>query len=90
MYNKLLKTSGSPVFFLQDILYRDKDLPEGAIAYLLNIDEQYRTTLHMVLCKYHNVFPGALPTRAPPNRKLGDVHEILLIEGAEPIWKSMY
>ena len=44
----------------------------------------------MVLCKYHDVFPGMLPTRAPPNQKLGDIHEIPLEEGAKPIWKSMY
>ena len=46
--------------------------------------------LRTVLCKYCDIFPGALPTQAPPDRKLGDVHEIPLIEGAEPIWKSMY
>ena len=46
--------------------------------------------LRMVLCKYRNVFPGALPTQAPPNQKLGDVHEIPLVEGAEAIQKSMY
>ena len=58
--------------------------------HLLNIDEQYRTTLHTVLCKYCDVFPGALHTQAPPNWKLGDMHKIPLIEGAEPIQKSMY
>ena len=60
------------------------------IPHLLNIDEKYRILLHMVLCKYHKVFPGALPAQAPLNRKLGDVHEITLVEGAEPIQKSMY
>ena len=44
----------------------------------------------MALYKYHDVFPGTLPTCAIPNQKLGDVHEILLEKGAEPIWKSMY
>ena len=39
MYDKYLKTSGSPVLFLQDILYGDKDLLEGAILHLLNINE---------------------------------------------------
>ena len=67
-----------------------EDLLEGAIPHLLNVDEKYRTLLCMVLCKYRDVFPGTLPTRAPPNQKLGDIHEIPLEEGAEPIWKSMY
>ena len=44
----------------------------------------------MVVCKYHDIFPGALPTRAQPNWKLGDVHEIPLVKGAKPIWESMY
>ena len=30
-YVKKLRTSGSPVPFLKEVLYEDKDLPEGAI-----------------------------------------------------------
>ena len=45
---------------------------------------------YIALYKYKDVFPGMLPTRAPPNWKLGDIHEIPLIEGAKPIQKSMY
>ena len=26
----------------------------------------------------------------PPNQKLGDIHEIPLVEGAEPVKKSIY
>ena len=90
IYDKQLKTSGSPILFLKDILYGDKDLLEGAIPHLLNVDEKYRMLLHMVLCKYCDVFPDTLPTQATPNWKLGDIHEIPLEEGTEPIWKSMY
>ena len=43
-YNKQLKTSRSPILFLLDILYRDKNLPEGAIPNLLNVDEKYITS----------------------------------------------
>ena len=32
-YINLLKTSGSPVLFLQDILYGEKDLPEGVVPH---------------------------------------------------------
>ena len=44
----------------------------------------------MVVCKYWDVFPGTLSTRAPPNWKVGDVHEIPLVEGPEPVRKSIY
>ena len=60
------------------------------IPHLLNVDENYRALLHMVLHKYRVVFPSTLPICAPPNRKLGDVHEILLVEDAKPVRKSMY
>ena len=89
-YNKQLKTSRSPILFLYDILCGDKDLPEGAIPHLLNVDEKYRTLLGMVLCQYCNIFPGILPTQALFNQKLGDVHKIPLEEGVEPIQKSIY
>ena len=71
-------------------MYGDKDLPEGAILHLLNIDEKYRISLYILLCKYNDLFPGTLPIQAPANQKLGDIHEIPLEEGAKPIWKSMY
>ena len=41
-----------------------------------------------VLYKYWDVFPGMLPTCAPPNQKLGNIHEIPLVEGAELVKKS--
>ena len=78
------------MLFLQDILYGEKDLPEGAILHLLNVDERNRASFHSTLCKYRDVFPGTLPTQAPPNQNLGDIYKISLIEGAEPIQKSMY
>ena len=32
------------------VLYGDKNLPEGAIQYILNVEERYLVSLHMVLC----------------------------------------
>ena len=78
------------MLFLYDILYGEKDLPEGAIPHLPNVDEKNRASLHTILCKYRDVFPWMLPTRATPNRTLIDVYEIPLEEGAEPVQKSMY
>ena len=42
----------------------------------------------MILCKNCNVSLSMLPTWAPPNWKLGDIHEIPLVEGFEPVKKS--
>ena len=78
------------VLFLKDVLYGDTNLPERVIPHLLNVEGNYRALLHIVLCKNCNVFPGMLPTWAPPNHKVGDVHKIPLVEGAVPIKKSIY
>ena len=40
-----------------------------------------------VLLKYCDIFLSTLPTWALPNLKLGDIYEILLVEGAAPIRK---
>ena len=40
-YDGQLKMSGSPVLFLQDILYREKDLPEGAVPHLLGVTQEH-------------------------------------------------
>ena len=71
-------------------MYRDKHLPERAIPHLLNVDEKNRASLHTILAKDWDVFPGTLPIRAPPNWKLGDVYKIPLEEVAKPVQKSMY
>ena len=60
------------------------------ILHLLNVDEKSRASLCMVICKYCDVFLGILLTCEPPNWKLGDIHEILLVEGAKPVGKSIY
>ena len=80
----------APCYFSKIFLYVNKDLLEVAIPHLLNVDEKNRALLCMVFCKYQDVFPGILPTQAPPNQNLGDIHDIPLVEGAKPIQKSMY
>ena len=71
-------------------MYRDKDLLEGAIPHLLYVDKKNRASLRAVLYKFRDVLPNTLPTRAPPNWKLGYLYEIPLEKGAKPVWKSMY
>ena len=68
----------------------DKDLPEGAIPHLPNVDEKNRALLCTILSKYRDVFPGTLPTQAPPNQNPVDIHKIPLEEGIELVQKSMY
>ena len=60
-YENQLKTSGSPVLFLQDVLYREKDLLEGAVPHLLGVTKEHCGPLCDLLCKYRDVFPGQLP-----------------------------
>ena len=60
------------------------------IPSLFNIDEKRRASLHMVLYNYQDLIPVTLLTRAPPNWKLGYIREIPLVEGTEPVRKSMY
>ena len=54
------------------------------------MDEKNRASLHMVLCKYWDVFHGILPTCAPPNWNLGDVYEMTFVEDDELVRESMY
>ena len=59
-YDNQLKTSRSLVLILQDILYGEKDLPEGAVPHLLGVTKEHRGPLCDLLHKYHAVFPGQL------------------------------
>ena len=44
-YNNQLKISGIPVLFIQDVLYREKNLPEGAVPYFLGVSKEHRDPL---------------------------------------------
>ena len=57
-YDSILKTSGSSAIFLQDILYRDKDLLEYSIPHLLSVNQEYYGPLYDLLHRCHDVFPG--------------------------------
>ena len=54
------------------------------------IRKNRRVLLDTVLYYYHDIILGTLPIQAQPNWKLGDIHEIPLMEGAEPVKKSIY
>lgn len=76
--NGLLKRCGSPVATLQELLYGDSNLPEGAVPHLLSTSEDERPTMSHIFREFKDVFPSELPRNTPPDRKLGDVHDIPL------------
>ena len=71
------------------MLYSDKNVPEVSIPHLIIVEQRHQASLYMVLYWYCDVFWGKVPTQVLPNQKLGDVHEIPLVEGGKPIRKSM-
>ena len=46
--------------------------------------------LDHLLKEFKGVFPAELLKNVPPNRGLGDVHEIPVKPGTEPIARKMY
>lgn len=84
-YKHMLDAAGSPIAFLQDLLYAEPGMPEGSVAQLLRCKDEERAPLRALLHEYADVFPAALPKVVPPNRSLGDEHRIPLVEGAQPI-----
>ena len=56
-----LKKSGSPLAFLQDLLYSTSELPEGAVPHLLSAPPQLQKPLQQLLGEYRDVFPPELP-----------------------------
>ena len=88
-YNQQLKTSRSPMLFLQDILYREKNLLKAAVPYLLRGTQEHHGPLYGLLHNYCNVFPWQLLKKSTPNRKLGDLHSILLESSTKPVYKRL-
>ena len=89
-HSELVKRCGSPVAALQELLYGNPDLPDGAVLYLLGLPEEQRGVLEHILKEFKSVFPEELPKHVLPDRGLGDVHEISIKPGIEPISRKMY
>ena len=75
---------------LQELLYGNPDLPDGAVPHLLGLPEEQRGVLEHILKEFKSVFPAELPKHVPPDRGLGDMHEICIKPGTEPIARKMY
>ena len=89
-HNELVQRCGSPVTAVQELLYRDPDLPYGAVPHLLCLPKEQRGVLDHLLKEFKGVFPAELPKYVPPDRRLGDLHEIPVKPGTEPIAMKMY
>ena len=86
----LLAKSGSPLAFLQDLLYSDDSLPDGAVPHLLSAAATQRPLLRRFFQEYRDVFPPSLPATTPPDRGLGDQHHIPMAPDVKPVHKRMY
>ena len=74
---------------LQELLYGNPDLPDGAVAHLLGLPEEQRGVLEHILKEFKSVFPAEFSKHILPDRGLGDVHEIPIKPGMEPIARKM-
>ena len=75
---------------LQELLYANPDLPDGAVPCLLDFPEEQRGVLEHILKEFKSVFPAELPKHVPPDRGLGYVHDIPIKPGTEPIARKMH
>ena len=75
---------------LQELLYGDPALPEGAVPHLLGLLKEQRGVLDHLLKEFKGVFPSELLKTVPADRGLGDVHEIPVKPSTEPIARKMY
>ena len=72
-------------------------MPDGAVPHLLGFPKDQRGVVEHLLKEFKGVFPAELLKHVPPDWDmleqlwgLGDVHEIPIKPGAEPIAKKMY
>ena len=89
-HSELVKRCGSPVAALQELLYGYPDLPDYVVPHLLGLPEEQRRVLEHVLKKFKSLFLAELPKHILPDRGLGDVQEIPIKPGTEPITRKMY
>ena len=59
-HSELVQRCGSPVAALQELLYGDPDLPDGAAPHLLCLPKEQRGVLDHLLKEFKGVFPAEL------------------------------
>ena len=75
---------------LQELLYGKPDLLDGAVPHLLGLPEEQRGVMEHILKELKSMFQAELPKHVPPDRRLGDVHEMSIKPDTEPIARKMY
>ena len=88
-HSELVKRCESQVETLQELFHGKPDLPDSAVPHLLGLPEEQRGVLEHILKEFKSLFPE-LPKHIPPDRGLGDVHEIPIKPGTESIARNMY
>ena len=89
-HSELVKRCGSPLIALQELLYGNPDLPDGAVPQPLVLPEGQREVLKHILKEFKRVLPAELLKHVPPDRGLENVREIPLKPRTELISRKMY
>ena len=84
-HSELVKRCGSTVVALQELLYGDPELPDGAVPHLLVLLKEQRGVMEHLLKDFKGVFPAELPKYVPPDRGLGDVHKSISSLAQSPL-----
>ena len=71
-------------------MYGDPDLPDGTVPHLLGLPKDQRGAFNHLLKEFKTVFLAELPKYVPADKGLGDVHEIPVKPGTDPIARKMH
>ena len=89
-HSELVNRCGSPVETLQELLYGDLELPDGAVPHLLGLPKEQRGVIEHLLKEFKGAFPPDLSKHVTPDRGLGDVHESPIKSSTEPTARKIY
>jgi len=78
-----VQLAGSPVHLIMELLYNDKNLPQGAAAHLATATPEVKEKLINLFEEFKYIFPAKLPLTVPPNRGVGDEHVISVEPGSK-------
>ena len=67
-HTELVRRCGSPVVALQEVVYGDPGLPDGAVPHLLGLPKEQRGVLDHLFKEFKGVFSAELPKLIPPHR----------------------
>jgi len=86
----VIKKYETPRRAIMELLGEGDGLPAGAKSQLSECPTGYREQLRRLFEAHGELFPAELPKEIPPNRGLGDVHEIPVEANTKPVGKAPY